>query len=93
MSCDLLPNQPAGHNAEETDKSRKDDQGSRRTSLDSGQSTTSENIGSIEEQWPLPSWPVRLCDKCILMTSTVEGLQALSTTSGYIHLTLRVSLS
>jgi len=85
MSYDLFPNQPEGHNAEETDKCGKDNQGSGHMSLDSEGSTSSEDDSDNEEQWPLPSWPVRLCAKCVAMTSTVEAPRALSTTSGYVH--------
>jgi hypothetical protein len=84
MSCDPRP-QPAADNAEEMDKRGNENHGSGHTSLDSGDSASSKNNCGSEEQWPLPSWPIRLCHKCIPMTSTIEGLRALSTTSGYIH--------
>jgi hypothetical protein len=75
----------AGENAEERDKRGKENQESSHTTLDNEHSASSEDDSDSEEQWPLPSWPVQLCHKCIPMTSTVEGLRALSTPSGYIH--------
>jgi hypothetical protein len=85
MSCNPRPNQPAGDNAQETSKRGKENQKSGHTTLDSGNPASSQDHYGSEEQWPLPTWPVRLCHKCISMTSTVEGLRALSTPSGYTH--------
>jgi hypothetical protein len=85
MSYDPRSKHPAGDNVEDMDKGGKENHESGHTSLGSGDSASGEDDWNSEEQWPLPSWPVRLCAKCVAMTSTVEGLRALSTTSGYIH--------
>jgi hypothetical protein len=87
MSCVLLSEQPSGDNVEDMDKRGKENQEFGHTTMDSKDSASSEDGSDSEKQWPLPSWPwpVQLCHKCIPMTSTVEGLRALSTPSGYIH--------